>query len=78
MGRHSAVIALCLNLKCAWRTVELGDDFLLGHHLSFAHTIMCHREKYPRVSWHDSVPVLSPSAVIQLSFYTDFSRESVL
>jgi hypothetical protein len=72
------VIALCLNPKCAWETIELGDDFLLGYKLSFAHTIMCHPDEYPRVSWHDSVPVLSPTAIMQLSFYTDFSTESVL
>jgi hypothetical protein len=72
------VIALCLNSKCAWETIDLGDDFVYAHQLSLAHTIVAHPEEYPRISWHDSVPVLSPTALMELAFYTDFSRESLL
>lgn len=73
------MIAMCTKSdKCQWRTVELGDDFALAHELATAHTVTSHPWDYMLITGRDSVPVLSLLGEIQLSFYTDFSEESVL
>lgn len=79
MGRDIAVIAMCTkDAKCQWRTVELLDDYMLAHQLATAHTMTAHPGDYLLITGRDSVPVLSLLAEIQLSFYTDFSWESIL
>lgn len=73
------MIATCTkDAKCQWRTVELLDDYMLAHQLATAHTMTAHPGDYLLITGRDSVPVLSLLAEIELSFYTDYSRESIL
>lgn len=73
------MIATCVRSgKCRWRTIPLGDDFDLATDLATSHSIAAHADEYMWFVPRDSVPVLSMPEKIELSFYTDFSGESIL
>lgn len=73
------MIATCTkDAKCQWRTVELLDDYMLAHQLATAHTMTTHPADYLLITGRDSVPVISLLTEIELSLYTDYSRESIL
>ena len=67
---------MCTRGKCRWRSVPIGDDFELAENLAAAHSMLSHIEKYTWFIRRDNV--LSTGELIELSFYTDYSGESVL